>query len=119
MNASREHGAAAVEFALVIPVLMLMIFGIVEGGTRFAQQSQINHAAFLAARAMSIDPSLTASNAVSAVYSGTISSVNGTQCPTDGTTPLVQVTINSSRASVTGMFFSYSLKGVGVARCQG
>lgn len=35
MNRSREHGAAAIEFALVMPVLFLAVFGIIQYGLFF------------------------------------------------------------------------------------
>ncbi len=42
-----ERGVAAVEFALIVPLLILFLFGIVEGGTRYTQQNQVNHWAYL------------------------------------------------------------------------
>lgn len=119
MRASRQRGAAAVEFALVLPLLMICLWGVVEGGTRYARQTQIDHAAYLAARDLSISPTLTVSSAVTGVYSGTFTIVSPTvACPGDGTTPLAKVTITATRTSISRMFGSYTITGKGVARCE-
>lgn len=49
-RASREAGAALVEFAVVAPLLILLIFGIVEFGWLFAQMNEIRHVAQEGAR---------------------------------------------------------------------
>jgi Flp pilus assembly protein TadG len=45
-----EHGAVAVEFALVLLPLMLIIFGIIEFGFAFAQSASLAHGARQGAR---------------------------------------------------------------------
>lgn len=40
----REGGAAAVEFALVVPLLLLLVFGIVEFGRAYNAQVTLQHA---------------------------------------------------------------------------
>lgn len=50
-----ERGASAVEFALVVPFLILIMIGIVNFGFVFAQQISLNNAARQAARYAVVD----------------------------------------------------------------
>jgi Flp pilus assembly protein TadG len=50
----RDRGAAAVEFALLLPVLMLFIFGIIDFGRMVNAKITINEAAREGARAAAI-----------------------------------------------------------------
>lgn len=114
-----ERGAAAVEFAICMPLLVAFIVGAVEAGTRYAQQAEVSHWAFLAARAVSIDPSKTATSVVNALkgsdtHAYTVTTAGG--CTSGGTQ--VTVTVASARDSITGMFSAYGLNGRGVARCD-
>lgn len=42
---SRDAGAAAVEFAIIAPILLIMVFGIIDFGRMFNAQLVINEAA--------------------------------------------------------------------------
>lgn len=49
-----EPGAAAVEFALILPLLIVLLFGIFEFGRLFNEQITVSNAAREAARVMAI-----------------------------------------------------------------
>lgn len=122
MRAPRDRGAVAVEFALVLPLLITVLLGIVEGGTRYAQQSQVNHWAFLAARDLSIDPNRSATAIVDSLKGSdttayTITATPSTRCAAAGSTQ-VSVTVTATKSSPTRLFPSYQLTGRGVARCE-
>ena len=51
---SNQHGQALVELALILPVLLLLIFGIIEFGRIYASNIMINNAAREGARAASL-----------------------------------------------------------------
>jgi len=44
-NPRKERGVALVEFAMVMPLLLLLVFGIMEVGWLFAQQVEVRNAA--------------------------------------------------------------------------
>lgn len=45
-----DSGVAAVEFAIIVPLLLLLVFGIIEFGTLFAQQLALSNGARQGAR---------------------------------------------------------------------
>lgn len=54
LGPSDEDGAAAVEFAIIAPLLFLLIFGIIQFGIFFAQDLALSNAARQAARAAAV-----------------------------------------------------------------
>jgi Flp pilus assembly protein TadG len=52
---AREGGASAVEFALIVPVLLMLVFGIIGFGIIFAQQLSLGNSARQAARYGAVD----------------------------------------------------------------
>lgn len=84
-----DRGAAAVEFALVVPLLLMLVFGIVDFGYMINRSSMVNNAARDAAREGSLhgtqaDITATATSSLGGVPNTTISvscsKPDGTTC---------------------------------------
>ncbi|WP_024475597.1 TadE/TadG family type IV pilus assembly protein [Arthrobacter sp. CAL618] len=118
-----EAGAAAVEFALVVPLLLIILLGIVEFGRVFNAQIQVTSAARESVRVMAIQKE------VDVAVSTAISSAPGlnpalapaqisvTPCTTSSETT---VTITYSIDLLAGLFAdAIPLTGRSVMRCGG
>jgi Flp pilus assembly protein TadG len=127
----RERGAAAVEFALVLPVLILLILGIIDFGRMFNAQQTLTFAARSGARAMVLQNSTSA--AITAAQNGASAlgtlpasafSISPSACPAPGQTPsgtlptTITFTANYTFKG-TGFFGSIPLQGKGVMLCGG
>ena len=69
-----ERGAVAVEFALVVPLLLLLLFSIVSVSRAFQVQATLSGAAREAARTMAIQNDLSAAKSA-AVFAASTSSI--------------------------------------------
>ncbi|WP_244288008.1 TadE/TadG family type IV pilus assembly protein [Cryobacterium flavum] len=121
---SGERGAAAVEFALVLPILIILIFFIIEFGRLYNIQISITGAAREGARSMAIhnvvDDAKTATlNAAPSVplTAGEVT-VSPTTCATDST---ITVTVKHTVDLISGYlpYTSMVLTGKGVMLCGG
>src|SRR5690606_10108777 len=96
-----ERGAQAVEFALVLPVLIMLLVGIMEFGLLFNKQVMFTQAARAAARSMAVhnDPALARTAARNAATGMSLTnaeiSISPSSCPPTGSTDVV-VTITRS-----------------------
>jgi len=82
MGATRRHqsdrGAAAVEFALVLVPLLLIIFGMVDFGRAYYYKVTVGNAAHEGARASALGDSLSAvQSRVSAILPGAVATSTG------------------------------------------
>jgi Flp pilus assembly protein TadG len=121
-----ERGAALVEFALVLPVLVLFVFGIVEFGRAYSARIQLTSAVREGARAVALGG--TPAEAADATKDGApglprddITVTASTSCT--GTTPAPNATVDASYPfRYTIPLFrngTWTLKATGVMRCGG
>ena len=133
-NLNDERGATAVEFAFIVPLLIVLVLGIAEFGHAFQVQGTLSAAAREGVRLMalqndpaaaraavrdaasSLDPTITDTQI-------TINVVGGTQetCPTlNAGSTAVRLTIDYPMPYLTGFFGTgIDLTGTGVMRCNG
>jgi Flp pilus assembly protein TadG len=124
-RSTSERGAAAVEFALVVPLLLLLLLGVVEFGRVFNAQLQLSAAARESVRVMAIQkqPSTAIGAAIAAAPNLrpalTAANVQVTPASCAATTD-VTVTITYSMDLVSGLFVrAIPLTGRAVMRCGG
>ena len=124
-----ERGATAVEFAMILPLLILLVIGIAEFGRAFQVQGTLSAAAREGVRLMALqnDPA----SARAAVRSAATSldpgvtdaqiAISPATCPTlaAGSTQ-VRLTVTYPMPYLTGFFGTgVTLTGTGVMRCNG
>lgn len=122
-----ERGAAAVEFALVVPMLLLLLFGIIEFGKTMNTQATLSSAAREGARTMALsnDVGLAKSAVQSAASSlgltASAISVSPSTCTGAGPTQLVTVTISYRQVFASGLVgrTGVDLTGKAAMRCGG
>lgn len=120
--AAGERGAAAVEFALVLPLLVLLLFGIIEFGRGYNAKVALQAAVREGARALALDsadpieatadaaPSLHAD--LLGVSTSSSPCVTGTEATVTATYPFTYTIPLFGTATVT-------LSATGVMRCEG
>jgi Flp pilus assembly protein TadG len=132
-RASRERGAVAVEFALVLPIFLLLVLGIFEFGRAFNIQVSLSEAAREAARYAAIHQSDSTYTVGAAQAAGVAAAPSVDLDPGDitvsssGTSPCnVVVTISYNTPWMTGfpglvpgMPAELGVSGKGVMRCGG
>ena len=123
-----ERGASAVEFALIVPVLVLLVLGIVEFGRGFQVSGTLSAAAREGVRVMALqnDPAAARATvrATAASLDPTITDaqivISPTSCPQGTGSTLVRLRIDYDMPFLTGFFGAgVGLTGTGVMRCGG
>lgn len=103
----RESGAAAVEFALVMPFLLALIFGMINFGFIFAAQISLNSAARDAARAGVVKPITPSATGLICSAIATNARANAGTIGVDTSTIIVNVAgPNGLKCNLTGAVFS-------------
>jgi Flp pilus assembly protein TadG len=125
-NRQDEHGAAVVEFALVVPILLLLVLGIAEFGRAYYIQASLSQAAREGVRVMALQNStagaVAATQAAAQPLTPTNITVSPSNCVASGSTPAATatVTVTYSFSFLTSLFGSgLTLTGQGVMRCNG
>ena len=124
-----ERGATAVEFAFIVPLLIVLVLGIAEFGRAFQVQGTLSAAAREGVRLMALqnDPAAAkaavrnAATSLNPVITDAQIAITPTSCPVlnSGSTT-VKLTITYPMPYMTGFFGSgVTMTGTGVMRCNG
>jgi Flp pilus assembly protein TadG len=119
-----ERGAAAVEFAILLPLLLMLVLGTIEFGRAYNAQIILTNAARDGVRVMAINnnptAATTAAQNAAASVSSTIPTSAVTVSPTTCSTGTqVTVTLNYTLSTITGIAGPFSMTGKGVMLCGG
>lgn len=117
----RDRGAAAVEFALVLPILLTLVLGIIEFSHLYNAQIVITNAAREAARTMAVTNNpATATTAARTAASGYTINVAVGACSSGAE---VVSNVSSSVGLITGSWLglpaTFTIQGQGAMRCGG
>jgi Flp pilus assembly protein TadG len=110
-KSNSDRGASLVEFAIVLPLLVLLLFGIIEFGWAFAQNLEVKHIAREVGRLATVDDP--DNQILSRTCGATIADVQSAT-PSGGTDPgdTVTVTVTADLQQITG-FFGWALGSIG------
>lgn len=119
-----DRGAAAVEFALVVPLLILLLAGITEFGRAYYFQTTLSGSAREAVRVMALDKNAPAARTTARTAASPLTLTDSqiavsppSSCPTGQN---ATVTITYTRPYMSGVFgASLTLRGKAVMRCGG
>ena len=128
-GANRDRGAAAVEFALVLPILLLLMCGIVDFGRALHAQVVLTQAAREGARLAALGEPDTVTRTLDAAGALSGVDVDVTACPSNLAAADAVVTVTHQFTFVTpivaiadtfgGHIGPITLTGRGVMRCLG
>ena len=112
----RQKGAAAVEFALILPVLLILLFGVIDFGVLFGQNISLQAAAREGARqGVTQGDVLKYTNQARGLLDETKLQTKFTVDTTAGAPGVLVVCVRYPQSSLTG-FFSWALKGTSQAK---
>ena len=120
--AGRSRGAALVEFAMILPILVLLVFGVIEFGRGYHTRSALAHAARESVREAALgigDPVATARNAAPNLDGPSINvDIDPDPC-VDGETVTVTLTYNHQYDIPLFGTGTWTISEKGVMRCGG
>lgn len=119
-----QRGAVAVEFAIVLPVLLTLVLGIMEFGRAYNAQISLTNAAREGVRVMAIsnDPAAAKAATMNAAVSLTPALVDSNISFSQSScspTQQMTVTIRYTLSTITGFAGPFELTGKGVMLCGG
>lgn len=120
VNSDREHGAVAVEFVVLFPLLLLLLLGIVQFGRYYNATIAVTHAAREAARSLALGGN--AQTAATAAAPGlTVVAGSVVACPSSGIGN-ASVTVTNSFSFTDNLGFGlgpFTIARTGLMRCGG
>ncbi|MCD5344953.1 TadE/TadG family type IV pilus assembly protein [Agromyces sp. S2-1-8] len=128
MKARRERGAAAVEFALVLPLLLIMLFAIIDFGWVLTQQLSVTAAAREGARYYAIhnlEPGAqgVAEDRATELVTGTLTFSYPSTCSASVDDDELTMVVRTPLTDLTGWLGAVTggvmLEGTGSMRCGG
>jgi len=129
MSRISERGAAAVEFAIVVPLLVMLLLGIMEFSRVYNAQSELSAAAREGVRVLTVTgnqtTARTAAKSVAVSLNPGLQDSNfsfGAPCPSTvsaGTSPQATITITYSLSTLTGIAGPFTMTGKGTMLCGG
>jgi Flp pilus assembly protein TadG len=126
-SSDSEHGAAAVEMALVLPVLLIVVFGLIEFGFAFNAQIALTQAVREGVRVGAIgdETTMTAGNMIDrmdeaflGIGGGTLTGT-ATPCDVDDTEGQAELAGELAYTTPIGNFGPFNLRAEAVMRCGG
>ena len=123
-----ERGATVVEFAFIVPLLIVLVLGIAEFGRAFQVSGTLSAAAREGVRVMALqnDPAAAraavrnAAPALDPAVTNAQITITPAACPPGPVTTTVRVTVTYPLPFITDFFGSgVDLTGTGVMRCNG
>jgi Flp pilus assembly protein TadG len=119
-----QGGASMVEFALILPILLLIIGGIIDFGFLFNGQLSLTHGAREGARVAALQTGDAKAAAEDAVTAATLSGVNATVIECTGAGGQAQVVVSGTAPVFFAGFLPFvsdevGLTGQAVMRCGG
>lgn len=124
MFRANERGAVAVEFAILAPVLVMILLGIMEFGRAYNAQVSLTNAAREGVRVMAITNNQAAArtaakNAAPSISPALVDSNIAFSAASCATNAQMTVTVNYTLSTMTGIAGPFAMRGRGVMLCAG
>jgi hypothetical protein len=124
-RACSEHGAAAVEMALVLPILLILVFGLIEFGFAFNAQISLTQAVREGVRVGAIGDDLSEGAMLGRMQEayfgigGDVPTGEGIPCDEDDTDGQAELVGRLAYTTPIGNFGPFNLEAEAVMRCGG